>query len=225
VSQRAAWVLVPRPLNYHLSDAVSAHVAPRNGGASVSGASWMHEASGTVSRCFALRHHAWMQANAVSQRAAWVLVPRPLNYRLSDAVSMGGRRRNGGASVSGANWMHEASGTVSRCFALRHHAWMQASAVSQRAGYVRTRAPGAVMTELPGGETAFIALARRLPVAALAGGGAFSAARALHAPGVRLRDRVTPNGSKKKHDRMEGRSWQHAAAVRTYRKRLRAQTK
>ena len=26
-----------------------------------------------------MRHHAWMQAIAVSQRAAWVLVPRPLN--------------------------------------------------------------------------------------------------------------------------------------------------
>ena len=29
--------------------------------------------------------HDQMQANAVSQRAAWVLVPRPLNYRVSDA--------------------------------------------------------------------------------------------------------------------------------------------
>jgi hypothetical protein len=37
-------VLVPRPLNYSLSDAVSAHVAPRDGGASVSGAYWVHEA-------------------------------------------------------------------------------------------------------------------------------------------------------------------------------------
>ena len=59
-----------------------------------------------------MRHHAWMQANAVSQRAAWVLLPRPLNYRLSDAVSMGGRRRNGGASVSGVDRGHEASETL-----------------------------------------------------------------------------------------------------------------
>ena len=85
VSQRAVWVLVPRPLNYRLSDAVSAHVAPRNGGASVSAANGVHEASEALSSSFALRHHAWMQANAVSQRAVWVLVPRPLNYRLSDA--------------------------------------------------------------------------------------------------------------------------------------------
>ena len=80
-----------------------------------------------------MRHHAWMQANAVSQRAAWVLVPRPLNYRLSDAVSMGGRRRNGGASVSGADWVHKAPGTLSSSLAMRHHAWMLAIAVSQRA--------------------------------------------------------------------------------------------
>ena len=86
-----------------------------------------------------MRHHARMQANAVSQRAAWVLLPRPLNYRLSDAVSMGGRRRNDGASVSGANWMHEASGAVSRSLARRHHAWMLAIAVSQRAAWVLVR--------------------------------------------------------------------------------------
>ena len=94
VSQRAAWVLVPRPLNYRLSDAVSAHVAPRNGDVSVPEATGVHEASETLSSSFALRHHDQMQAIAVSQRAAWVLVPRSLNYRLSDAVSMGGRRRN-----------------------------------------------------------------------------------------------------------------------------------
>jgi len=90
VSQRAAWVLVLRPLlplNYRLSDAVSAHVAPRNGGASVSGANWMYEASEILSRSLTLRHHAWMLAIAVSQRAAWVLVRQTLNFRLSDAVS------------------------------------------------------------------------------------------------------------------------------------------
>ena len=76
-------------------------------------------------------HHDQMQANAVSQRAAWVLVPRPLNCRLSNAVSMGGRRKNSGASVSGADGVHEASETVSSSFALRHQAWMWAIAVSQ----------------------------------------------------------------------------------------------
>ena len=84
-----------------------------------------------------MRHHAWMQANAVSQRAAWVLLPRPLNYRLSNAVSMGGRRRNGGTSVSAANGVHEASETLSGSFAQRHHARMLANAVSQRATCVQ----------------------------------------------------------------------------------------
>jgi hypothetical protein len=124
VSQRAAWVLVPRSLIYRVSDAVSAHVAPRNGGASVPGAAGLLDAPEPLSSSFTLRHHAWMQANAVSQRAAWVLVLRPLNYRLRDAVSMGGRRRNSGASVSVATGVHEASETLSRSFALRHRAWM-----------------------------------------------------------------------------------------------------
>jgi len=62
-----------------VSDAVSAHVAPRNIGAPVLGADGVHDASGAPSSSFSLRHHAWMQAMAVSQRAAWVLVPRPLN--------------------------------------------------------------------------------------------------------------------------------------------------
>ena len=43
---------------------------PRNGGASVLGAAGMHEALETLSSSFTLRHHAWMQAIAVSQRAA-----------------------------------------------------------------------------------------------------------------------------------------------------------
>ena len=38
---------------YRLSDAVSAHVAPRNGGVSVSGANGVHEASETLSSSFA----------------------------------------------------------------------------------------------------------------------------------------------------------------------------
>ena len=73
VSQRAAWMLVPRPLNIRVSDAVSAHVAPRNGGASVSAANGMLAAYGTLSRSLAMYHHDQMHANAVSQRAAsWV---------------------------------------------------------------------------------------------------------------------------------------------------------
>jgi hypothetical protein len=86
VSQRAAWVLVPRPLNCRLSDAVSTHVAPRNGGAPVSGANWVHDASGTLSSSCALRYNDQMQANAVSLRAAWVQLPRLPIYSVSDAA-------------------------------------------------------------------------------------------------------------------------------------------
>ena len=97
-------MLAPLALDYRESDAVSAHVVPRNGGASVSGANWVYEASEILSSSLAMRHHAWMQANAVSQRAAWMLVARLLNDRLSDAVSAHVAPRNGGASVSGASW-------------------------------------------------------------------------------------------------------------------------
>jgi hypothetical protein len=57
-------------LSYSVSDAVSTHVMPRNSGALVSGVHGVHETPETLSSSFALRHHAWMQANAVSQRAA-----------------------------------------------------------------------------------------------------------------------------------------------------------
>ena len=80
-----------------------------------------------------MHHHAWMQANAVSQRAVRVLVPRPLNYSVSDAVSAPASRRNSGASVSDATVMLEAPGTRSSSFALWHHARMLANAVSQGA--------------------------------------------------------------------------------------------
>ena len=183
-------MLVPRPLNYRLSDAVSAHYAPRNCGASVSRANWAREAlgtpssslaprhrsdagkccvaesftgadalvanlqrqqclsigsrrrktsasvsgpagmlaaHGTLSRSLAVYHRDQMQANAVSQRAAWVLLPRPLNYRLSDAASTHVAPGNGGASVSGVVVVYEASGTLSSSFALRDCAWMLAN--------------------------------------------------------------------------------------------------
>ena len=42
-------------------------------------------AYGALSRSFALWHRAWLHANAVSQRAAWVLVPRSLIYSVSNA--------------------------------------------------------------------------------------------------------------------------------------------
>ena len=85
VSQRAAWVLVPRPLMYRLSDAVSTHVAPRNGGASDSVAHGAHEGSETLSSSLALRNIDQAQANAVSQRAALVLMPRSLIDSVSNA--------------------------------------------------------------------------------------------------------------------------------------------
>ena len=93
-----------------------------------------------------MHHHGQMQANAVSQRAAWVLVPRPLNYRLSDALWTRVAPRNGGVSVSGVVVVYEASGTLGSSFVLRHHAWMLANAVSQGASSVGA---GAVVAELP----------------------------------------------------------------------------
>ena len=109
----------------------------RKSSAPVSGPRVVLATYGTLSRSLLVYHHDQMQANAVSQRAAWVLVPRPLNYRLSNAVSMGGRRRNGGTSVSAANGIQEASETLSGSFAQRHHARMLANAVSQRATWVQ----------------------------------------------------------------------------------------
>ena len=137
MSLRAAWVLIPRLLNCRLSDAVSTHVAPRNGGASVSGANWVHGAPGALSSSSStLRHRAWMQASAVLLRAAWVLVPRPLNCRLSNAVSTHVAPGNGGASDSAAHGAHEASETPSSSLALRHNDQVQANVVSQRAALV-----------------------------------------------------------------------------------------
>jgi len=108
----------------------SAHIVPRNGGTSVSGATGAYEASETLGSSFTLRHRAWMQANAVSQRAVWGADVAVVNLQLEQCLSMGGRRKNGGASVSGANRVHEASETLCSSFALRHHAWMLANAVS-----------------------------------------------------------------------------------------------
>jgi len=74
VSQRAAWVLVLRPLlplNYRLSDAASAHVAPKNGGASVSAAAGLFAAYDKLGSSLALWHHAQMLSSAVALRAAW----------------------------------------------------------------------------------------------------------------------------------------------------------
>ena len=50
---------------YRLSDTVSTHVAPKNGGAPVLGADGMHEAPETLSSSFALRHHARMLTKTV----------------------------------------------------------------------------------------------------------------------------------------------------------------
>jgi hypothetical protein len=82
----------------------------RKSSASVSAPVGMLAAYGTLSRSLAVYHHDQMQANAVSQRAAWVLLPRPLNYRLSDAASTHVAPGNGGASVSGVVVVYEARG-------------------------------------------------------------------------------------------------------------------
>jgi hypothetical protein len=60
-----------------LSDAVSAHVAPRNGGASVSAADGAHEASEASSSSFAQRYHAWMLVNVDVAERTNLLSNRP----------------------------------------------------------------------------------------------------------------------------------------------------
>jgi hypothetical protein len=57
----------------------------RKSSASVSGPVGMLAAYGTLSRSLAMYHHDQMHATALPQRAAWVLVLRSLNYRVSDA--------------------------------------------------------------------------------------------------------------------------------------------
>jgi hypothetical protein len=112
-SQRTAWVLMPRSLNSRASEAVPAHVVPRNVGAPVLGATGAHKASETLSSSFTLRHHSWMQANAVSHRAVWVPMPPSLIYNVSNSYrSMDGRRRRPSASVLGASVTYEASETL-----------------------------------------------------------------------------------------------------------------
>ena len=110
----------------------------RKSSASVSAPVGMLAAHGTLSRSLAVYHRDQMQANAVSQRAAWVLLPRPLNYRLSDAASTHVAPGNGGASVLGVVVVYEASGTLSSSFALRDCAWMLANTMSQRAAVLRS---------------------------------------------------------------------------------------
>ena len=89
----------------------------RKSSASVSRPVGMLAAYGTLSRSLVVHHHDLMQANAVSQRAAWVLVPRPLNIRVSDAVSAHFAPRPGGAPVLGTTGVLAASGTPSSSFA------------------------------------------------------------------------------------------------------------
>jgi len=82
-------------------------------------------------------HHDQMQANAVSQRAVWVMMPRSRIYsERQQCLSMGGRRRKSGASVLGADGMLAAYGILSRSLLVYHHDQMLANAVSQRAVWV-----------------------------------------------------------------------------------------
>ena len=54
VAESSVWVLVLRPQSYSVSDADSAHVAPRNGDTPVLGADVMRKASGALGSSFAL---------------------------------------------------------------------------------------------------------------------------------------------------------------------------
>ena len=80
----------------------------------------------------ALWHHAQLLASAVAgSSVGWAL--RSLNYGVSDAVSTYAVSKNGGASISGAAVVFEASETLGSSSTLQHHARMLAIAVSQRA--------------------------------------------------------------------------------------------
>ena len=137
MSQRAAWVLVPRPLNYRLSDALWTRVAPRNGGVSVSGVVVVYEASGTLGSSFVLRHHAWMLANAVSQGASSVGAGAAVAELPLERCCIDGRAApNSSVPVSGPTGVLVTHGTLSRSLLVYHHDQMQANAVWQRAAWV-----------------------------------------------------------------------------------------
>ena len=108
----------------------------QNGGASVSGADGVHEASETLSSSFTLRHHAWMQAIPVSQESCVDVGAAAAELPLGGCCICARCARNGGASDSAAHGAHEASETLSSSLALRNIDQAQANAVSQRAALV-----------------------------------------------------------------------------------------
>ena len=128
-------MLVAQALNSRVGDAVSAHVVPRNGGASVSGANWAHDSSETLCSSFTLRHHAQMQANAVVTESSVGAVALALIFGVSDAVSAHVVPRSGGASVFVAAGALATYGTLSSHAVISDSAQMLANAVAQRAAW------------------------------------------------------------------------------------------
>ena len=137
-------MLASLALDYRLSDAVSAHYAPRNCGASVSRANWAREALGTPSSSLAPRHRsdAGKCCVAESFTGADALVA---NLQRQQCLSIGSRRRKTSASVSGPAGMLAAYGTLSSSFTLRHRAQMHANAVVTESSVDA----GAAAAELP----------------------------------------------------------------------------
>ena len=125
VTESSARVLMLWSLNYRLRDAVSMGGRRRKGGASVSGAGGVHEASETLSSSFTLRHRARMQDSCVAESCVNVGAAAA-KYRLRDSVSTHVSPGNGGASDSAAHGAHEASETPSSSLALRHNDQVQA---------------------------------------------------------------------------------------------------
>ena len=142
----------------------------RKSSASVSGPVGVLTTYRTLSRSLLVYHHArcWQVPCHRGQRGGAEAAVAELPCE--QCLSMGGRRRNGGASVSGANGVHEAPGTLNSSFTLRHHAWMQAIPVSQESCVD----VGAAAAELPLGGCCICARCARN------GGASDSAAHGAH---------------------------------------------
>ena len=67
-------------------------------------------AYGTLSKSLVVHHHDQMQANAVWQRAAWVLVPRSLIYSASNAYRWAAGAENPAHLFRGQLWCLQRTG-------------------------------------------------------------------------------------------------------------------
>jgi hypothetical protein len=121
-----------RPPIYSVCDAVSTHTAPRNGGASVSGAAGLFAAHSALRSYTVQADHAQILAKLCHGEQQGVGAT-DADYSVRNAVSPRATRRKCSASVSAATWAFAAYETLSSRCALRHHDRVQANVVSQRA--------------------------------------------------------------------------------------------